>query len=113
MTQVKDYIEDPLNFVGKMRARTSNELLKGFRHLGRSKDQLQLPILAVHGTTDHCTNMKAVENLLKGCASKDTTFKTIEGGYHELLLGPEKDEVITLVTEWILAHATPAPAARL
>lgn len=35
------------------------------------------------------------------------------GGYHELLLGPEKDEVITLVTEWILAHATPAPAARL
>ena len=26
--QVKDYKEDPLNFVGKMRARTSNELLK-------------------------------------------------------------------------------------
>ena len=26
--QVKDYKEDPLNFVGKVRARTGNELLK-------------------------------------------------------------------------------------
>lgn len=26
--QVKDYVEDPLNLVGKIRTRTSNELLK-------------------------------------------------------------------------------------
>ena len=26
--QVKDYVDDPLNLVGKIRTRTSNELLK-------------------------------------------------------------------------------------
>ena len=28
LLQVKDYVEDPLNFVGKVRARTGNEILK-------------------------------------------------------------------------------------
>ena len=31
VVQVKDYKEDPLNFVGKVRARTGNELLKVLR----------------------------------------------------------------------------------
>ncbi len=37
---------------------------------------------------------------------------TRAGGYHELLLGPEKDEVIGAVRDWILAHAA-APSAKL
>lgn len=103
---VEDYVNDKLNFVGPVRARTANEILKGFRSLDRSQSQLALPILAVHGTSDRCTSLPAVKRLLQVCQSKDQTLKEIPGGYHELLMGPEKEEVIPLVREWILTHSS-------
>jgi hypothetical protein len=33
---------------------------------------------------------------------------TDAGGYHELLLGPEKDVVISAMIDWILAHSVDA-----
>jgi hypothetical protein len=35
----------------------------------------------------------------------------VAGGYHELLLGPEKEEVISTVTSWIVQHAAGGVAA--
>lgn len=55
--QVEDYVNDKLNFVGPVRSRTANEILKGFRAVGRRHSELALPILAVHGTSDHCTSL--------------------------------------------------------
>ena len=55
--QVQDYVNDKLNFIGPVRARTGNEILKGFRSLEQHQAQLQLPILAVHGTSDRCTSL--------------------------------------------------------
>lgn len=55
--QVEDYVSDKLNFVGPIRARTANEIMKGFHALGRRQSELALPILAVHGTRDHCTSL--------------------------------------------------------
>jgi hypothetical protein len=55
--QVQDYVNDKLNFIGPVRARTGNEILKGFRSLEHRQAQLQLPILAVHGTSDRCTSL--------------------------------------------------------
>jgi len=55
--QVQDYVNDKLNFIGPVRARTGNEILKGFRSMEHRQAQLQLPILAVHGTSDRCTSL--------------------------------------------------------
>lgn len=55
--QVEDYLSDKLNFPGPVRTRTANEIMKGFRALGRRHSELMLPILAVHGTKDHCTSL--------------------------------------------------------
>jgi hypothetical protein len=217
-----------------VRARTGNEILKGFRSLEQRQAQLQLPILAVHGTNDRCTSLpvhplssnvasiccllhqsfvksqlvvltdrlciavvlfqsyspdvilyhsltymtpfhhisicacssncsdtlhglcagatsvsralfmhspfcgvlphgtqqkawitqrqhrregkdfemlvQAVKRLLQACQSKDITLNEMPGGYHELIMGPEKEQVIPMVTEWILAHAGTAAA---
>ncbi|KAA6420475.1 MAG: alpha beta hydrolase, partial [Trebouxia sp. A1-2] len=102
---VQDYVNDKLNFIGPVRARTGNEILKGFRSLEHRQAQLHLPILAVHGTSDRCTSLPAVKRLLEACQSKDITLKEMPGGYHELIMGPEKEQVIPMVREWILAHA--------
>lgn len=62
--QVEDYVNDKLNFVGPVRARTANEILKGFRAFGRRHSELMLPILAVHGTNDHCTSLPVSVSVL-------------------------------------------------
>lgn len=114
---VKDYIEDKLNFVGKLRTRTSNELLKGFRDLTGKRRDLSIPVFAVHGDSDRCTSRKAVELLVAECSSADKSVHIVAGGYHELLLGPEKEEVIAMITDWLLQHSLPkssqTPASRL
>ena len=43
-------------------------------------------------------------------ASPDKTLDVIQGGYHELLMGPEKEEVVKKMLAWIDQHA---PTARL
>ena len=52
--QVKDYKEDPLNFVGKVRARTGNELLKVLHQHATS---------CVAQTTSSCRHMQQEELL--------------------------------------------------
>ena len=51
-----DFAADPLNFVGNVRAKTANELLKGFREVQQRQTELTLPLLALHGTQDHITS---------------------------------------------------------
>lgn len=67
--QVEDYVNDKLNFVGPVRARTGNEILKGFRALEPRYSQLTLPILAVHGTSDRCTSLPVPTCLSPACVS--------------------------------------------
>ena len=49
--------------------------------------------------------MQAVKRLLQASQSKDKTLNEVPGGYHELIMGPEKEQVIPMVRDWILAHA--------
>ena len=39
--QVTHFAQDPLNFVGDVRARTANEILKGFRDIQRKESLLR------------------------------------------------------------------------
>ena len=57
--QIKAMEEDPLNNLGNLRARTANEILKGFRHLQRHERELRVPIYAHHGTDDHLADVQA------------------------------------------------------
>ena len=52
--QLQDYVNDKLNFIGPVRARTGNEILNGLRSLEHRQAQ---PHLAVHGTSDRCTSL--------------------------------------------------------
>ena len=54
---VRSFKEDPYNFVGPVRARTGNELLKGFRDLQAKEHELGLPIYAHHGNADKITSL--------------------------------------------------------
>ena len=56
--------------------------------------------------------LQAVKRLLRNCSSRDVTLFEVEGGYHELFMGPEKDVVMQRMIQWVLQHAELAsPAA--
>lgn len=57
----------------------------------------------------HCVarplDMQAVRRLMQSAHSKDKTLNEVTGGYHELIMGPEKEQVIAMVRDWILARS--------
>ncbi|PNH07837.1 Monoglyceride lipase [Tetrabaena socialis] len=54
---------------------------------------------------------QALKEHLKHVGSTDVTLHEVAGGYHELLYGPEKEEVKALISAWVLAKAAAAAAA--
>lgn len=59
-----------------------------------------LPALQSSKVTPVC--MQAVKRLLKNAASRDVTLYEVPGGYHELFMGPEKDDITNRIVGWIL-----------
>jgi len=105
---VAAYVGDPLNFVGKTRARTGNELLKAFRVASgpATASALTCPLIAIHGDADRCTSLPAVRRLVGAAASLDKGLVVFPGGFHELL-HPWEGQDIALATlrDWMVAHA--------
>lgn len=104
---VAAYVNDPLNFVGPVRARTGNELLKGFRAAAAAlaaRGGLDAPpLLAIHGDADRCTSLRAVKAVVDGAA--DGELVVVPGGFHELLHGATAPAAIKILLDWTLARA--------
>ena len=67
-------------------------------------NELEIPLLLMHGSDDELTSPAASSDFAKGCAGTpqhDVTFKMWEGLYHELHNEPEKLQVFAFLTEWM------------
>ncbi len=73
------------------------------RHLQHRKKQEHTASMLLDSNIEML--VQAVKRLLQACQSKDITLNEMPGGYHELIMGPEKEQVVPMVREWILAHA--------
>ena len=102
----KDYVEDPLNVVANIRARTANSILQGQRKLKPHYKDFTLPVYGYIGSSDRCCSMPALKKFIDEIQSADKQLNVVEGGYHELLMGPQKNEVVQNVIDWVLAHLT-------
>eukprot|EP00877_Chromochloris_zofingiensis_P002614 jgi/Chrzof1/12353/Cz06g31170.t1 len=105
---LQNFLSDSLIFHGNVRARTANELLKGFKALRGQEKQLTLPILAVHGDTDRTTSLAALERFCQSVSSTDVNVTKIAGGYHELLMGGDQKENVGRLVDWMTARVQPA-----
>ena len=103
---VKWYDEDPLNYRGKVAARTAAELLDLANAAPGRLPELTVPLFVFQGTGDRLVSPKAAPLVYEKAGSQDKTIKTYEGLYHETLNEPEKDEVIANVLDWLDAHVT-------
>lgn len=111
-TVVEAFKADPLIFHGNLRARSANTILNAMRALDPKVPSLTLPFYAVHGVLDKTTSIEAVESITARVKSGDVTFKKVEDGYHELLMGEERAANGAALADWVKSRCAAYAAAR-
>jgi acylglycerol lipase len=101
---MKRYDEDPLNFRGKLAARTVAELVNLADAAPQRLPEIKVPLLVFQGTDDRLVSTKSAPLAHAKAGSADKTLKLWEGLRHETMNEPEKDEVIGVVADWLDAH---------
>ncbi len=101
---VAAYINDPLVYTGKLRARWGTELLKTMEKLKSKISELSLPILIMHGSADRLSDPSSSKMLFDGVSSKEKTLKLYEGFYHEIFNDPERLQVFSDMEAWLKLH---------
>jgi acylglycerol lipase len=101
---VEAYVNDPLNYTGKLSARVGTELLKTMEKLRSGISKLSLPILIMHGTADRISDPSSSQTLFDGAGSKDKTLKLYKGFYHEIFNDPECQQVFSDINDWLKLH---------
>jgi alpha-beta hydrolase superfamily lysophospholipase len=102
---VDAYVNDPLVYRGKIRARLGAELINVMqKELPRKMREINLPILIMYGTADRLSNPEGSNLLYELVKSNDKTLKRYEGWYHEIFNEPEHEQVWADVEEWLAHH---------
>jgi acylglycerol lipase len=101
---VRDYDADPLNYHGKLAARTVAELSSAIDGYPDAVPDFELPMLVMHGTDDRLTPIAGSEMVMERAGSADKTFKRYDGLYHELLNEPEREQVLDDIADWLDAR---------
>jgi alpha-beta hydrolase superfamily lysophospholipase len=101
---VKRYDSDPLNYRGKVVARTGAELVALADVAAARLPELKLPLLVMQGTADRLVPVKAAQLVYDRTGSADKTIKTWDGLYHEILNEPEREQVLGEMIAWVEAR---------
>ncbi len=104
---VRAYNADPLNFRGKIPARTAAEILAIADAAPAKLPDITIPLLVFQGTADRLVSPKAAKLVYARAGSADKTLRVFEGAYHETMNEPDKAEVIALVGDWLDARVSP------
>ena len=100
----KNYDEDPLNYRGKVMARTGTEMLQKGDWAMQNISQITIPILTMHGSEDKLADPAGSQFIYDNVASSDKTIKIFDGLYHEIFNEYEKEETYAIVSDWLDAH---------
>ncbi|QDX25935.1 lysophospholipase [Sphingomonas suaedae] len=100
---------DPLIANETQPAKTVGEMWKADKRLEVSFGTLTLPVLIIHGTSDHATLPAGSQYFFDRAGSADKTLKLYDGHYHDLLADIGKEAVMADILAWTDARV-PAPA---
>ena len=101
---VRDYDADPLNYHGKLPARTVAVLTDAIDRFPERVPRLTLPILTMHSPDDRLTPPEGSEMVVERAGSDDVSIIHYDGLYHELLNEPEREQVLGDIVAWIEAR---------
>jgi alpha-beta hydrolase superfamily lysophospholipase len=98
---VRDYEEDPLNFHGKVPARTVAELGDEVETFAERAAAITVPVLVMYSSTDPIVAPEGSEMLAERVGSEDVTIRDWPGLRHEILNEPERDEILAAMLDWL------------
>jgi alpha-beta hydrolase superfamily lysophospholipase len=99
--EVERYVNDPLNYSGKLSARTVSELFKSMNYVQQDASVISLPILMLHGGADTMASPKGSRFLDEHVSSPDKTLQIYPGLFHEIFNEPEKEQVFGDIDSWL------------
>jgi alpha-beta hydrolase superfamily lysophospholipase len=86
-------------------ARTAAALLSAIERVWAGADDLDVPLLGLHGTDDKATDPRGTLELDRRVKNKDHTLLLYRGVRHDLLHEPEKEQIMQDLEKWLVAHA--------
>lgn len=98
---VADYLADPLVSGTKISARLAAEMMGNMEAVQNRAARITLPMLLLHGEDDSLTPPEGSIFLNDHIGSKEKMLKIYPGLFHEIFNEPEKDAVLTDMTDWI------------
>ncbi len=101
------YDADPLNYRGRVYARTGAQLLALAEAARRAIPQISIPALVLHGGADSLIDPGGTEEIYGLLGSVDKTCRIYEGLCHEIFNEPEREEVLREVVDWLAGWLRP------
>lgn len=100
-------IASPRRRMGRPRAATAQELMRICRELQEKFEEVEVPLLIVHGGEDVVCDPACVEELHQRATSKDKTIRIYPGMWHQLVGEPEEnvDLIFGEMIEWLKTRA--------
>ncbi|MFH0846879.1 MAG: alpha/beta hydrolase [Chloroflexota bacterium] len=102
---VDAYINDPLVYRGRIKARLGVEMLKFMQRAPGEASQISLPALIVHGTADGLADPAGSEIIYEHLGSKDKTIKLYPDFYHEVFNDLGQEQVFSELETWLARHS--------
>lgn len=101
---IADYDADPLNYRGKLSARTGREINMAMQRAHAAAASINAPILIMHGDADRLAAPEGSRRFASEVSSTDVTLREWPGAYHELHHEPEREEVLAEILAWLENH---------
>ncbi|CAM3248533.1 alpha/beta hydrolase [Prescottella defluvii] len=98
---VAAYESDPLVHHGKVKAGIARGMITAAESFPARLPSLTLPVLVLHGTEDHLADISGSRMIASRAGSKDLTFKTYDGLFHEVFNEPEQEKVLDDLVDWL------------
>jgi alpha-beta hydrolase superfamily lysophospholipase len=98
--EVARYVNDPLNYTGKLSARLVAELFSAMNSVQERAGEITLPMLMLHGGADSMASPGGSRFLDAHVGSTDKTLNIYPGLYHEIFNEPEREQVFADILVW-------------
>jgi alpha-beta hydrolase superfamily lysophospholipase len=95
---------DPLIANETQPTKTVAEMARADDRLKRDCSLITLPVLILHGTSDHATRPSGSQLFFDTTGSGDKTLKLYDGHFHDLLNDLGKEEVLADIEAWLDAR---------
>ena len=92
---------DPLNYQGRVKARSGHEMMRGGALLWPRLAAWTLPTLVIHGDADRLITVEGSRRFAREIVSADKELWEVPGGYHELFNDLESERAVEKVVGWI------------